>query len=336
MFRSPAGSDTNVAEADAAIDDSLLAEIEGLATEIARGGGAILAKYFGAKIDAEYKDKERTDPVTVADRECQQYLVDAISKRFPDHGIVGEEDEESESDAKAVAPDTVWILDPLDGTKNFVNGLPVFACSVGVIHRGEPIAGAIWLPWPAKPEGSVLHARSGAGAFQDGLKLEIPKADTPTGNRLVGLPGSFGASFRFKPTMQKGPGELRVSGSIASELAMTARGTMQYSLFGAPALWDVAAGVVLVAEAGGAVMLGAPKPGTMPLLRPSISWAPGSPLVNWTPGKTTLGEVRRWSVPLVAGSPGIVRHVTDNLMVASSLGRRVRRTLRWKRSGSRR
>ena len=97
------------------METSLLAEIEGFATEIARGGGAILAKYFGAKIDAEYKDKERTDPVTVADRESQQYLVEAISKRFPDHGIVGEEDEENESDAKAVAPDTVWIT--RDGTR---------------------------------------------------------------------------------------------------------------------------------------------------------------------------------------------------------------------------
>ena len=323
-----------MAEADAAIDESLLADIEGLATEIARGGGVILAKYFGAKIEAEYKDKERTDPVTVADRECQQYLVEAISERFPDHGIVGEEDEETESDAEAVAPDTVWILDPLDGTKNFVNGLPIFACSVGVLHRGEPIAGAIWLPWPARPEGSVLHARRGGGAFQDERKLEIPQADTPKGNRLVGLPGSFGASFRFKPTMQKGPGELRVSGSIASELAMTARGTMQYSLFGSPALWDVAAGVVLVVEAGGAVTKGTLKPGGVPLLPPSISWAPGSPLVNWVPGKTTMGEVRRWSSILVAGSPGIVRHVTENLLVASSLRRRVRRTLRWKRSGS--
>ena len=317
--------------ADAAIDENLLAEIESLTAEIALGGGAILAKYFGAKIDTEYKDKERTDPVTVADRECQRYLVEAISERFPHHGIVGEEDEGNESDAEAVAPNTVWILDPLDGTKNFVNGLPAFACSVGVIHRGEPIAGAIWLPWPAKPEGTVLRARRGGGAFQDGVKLEIPQADTPKGNRLVGLPGSFGASFRFKPTMQRGPGELRVSGSIASELAMTARGTMQYSLFGAPALWDVAAGVVLVAEAGGAVMLGTHKPGAMPLLRPSISWAPGSPLVNWTPGKTTLGELRRWSVPLVAGSPGIVRHVTENLVVASGLRRRVRHTLRWKK-----
>ena len=321
-------------DAGATLKTSLLTEIEVLAAEIARGGGAILAKYFGAKIDAEYKDKARTDPVTIADRECQQYLAEAISKRFPLHGIVGEEDEEDKSNAETVAPDTVWILDPLDGTKNFVNGLPVFACSVGVIHRGMPVAGAIYLPWPAKPEGSVLHARSGGGAFQDGQKLEIPPADTPIGGRLVGLPGSFGASFRFKSTMQKGPGELRVSGSIASEMAMAARGTLQYAIFGSPRLWDVAAGVTLVIEAGGAVMLGNRSAGATPLQRPSLSWTPASPLVNWTPGKTTIGELRRWSPPLLAGSPGIVHHVTDNLMLASSLRRRVSRTLRQKRSGS--
>lgn len=319
-------------DADTTIESSLLSEIEGLAIEIARGGGAILAKYFGTDVATEYKDEDRTDPVTVADYECQQYLVEAITRRFPDHGIVGEEEEGSESDSDAVAPDTVWILDPLDGTKNFVNGLPVFACSVGVIHRGAPIVGAIWLPWHATPEGSVLHARRGGGAFQDGVKLEIPQADTPTGNRLVGLPGSFAAAYRFKPEMRRGPGELRVSGSIAFELAMTARGTMQYSLFGTPALWDVAAGVVLVVEAGGAVMLGDHKLGAMPLLPPSISWRAGSPIGDWIPGKTTLGEVRRWSVPLAAGSPGIVRHVTDNLVLRSSIRRRLRRALRRKRS----
>ncbi|MDP6064332.1 MAG: inositol monophosphatase family protein [SAR202 cluster bacterium] len=321
-------------DAGATLETSLLEEVEGLAAEIARGGGVILAKYFGAKIEAEYKDKARTDPVTIADRECQQYLVDAISNRFPLHGIVGEEDDEDKESANAVAPDTVWILDPLDGTKNFVNGLPVFACSVGVIHRGMPVAGAIYLPWPAKPEGSVLHARSGSGTFQDGQKLEIPPADTPIGSRLMGLPGSFGASFRFKSTMQKGPGELRVSGSIAFEMAMAARGTLQYAMFGSPRLWDVAAGVALVIEAGGAVMLGSRSAGGTPLQRPSLSWTPARPLVNWTSGKTTIGELRRWSPPLLAGSPGIVLHMTDNLMLASSLRRRVSRTLRRKRSGS--
>jgi myo-inositol-1(or 4)-monophosphatase len=325
---------TQVVDAGATLETSLLEEIEGLAAEIARGGGAILAKYFGAKIDAEYKDKERTDPVTIADHESQQYLVEAISKRFPLHGIVGEEDEEDKESANAVAADTVWILDPLDGTKNFVNGLPVYACSVGVLHRGMPIAGAIYLPWPAKPEGTVLHARSGGGAFQDGHKLEIPPVDTPVGSRLVGLPGSFGASFRFKPTMQKGPGELRVSGSIASEMAMTARGTLQYAMFGSPRLWDVAAGVALVIEAGGTVMLGSRSAGATPLQRPSLSWTPASPLVKWTLGKATIGELRQWSPPLLAGSPGIVRHLTDNLMLASSLRQRVSRTLRRKRSGS--
>ncbi len=317
-----------MANSDPTMDENLLSMIESLAIEIARGGGAILAEYFGTKVYTEYKDTDRTDPVTVADRECQQYLVEAISHRFPNHGIVGEEDEEIESNAESISPDTVWVLDPLDGTKNFINGLPVYACSVGVIHRGEPIVGAIYLPWPAKTEGTVLHARSGGGAFQDDRKLKIPAVDTPERNRLVGLPESFADTFRFKHEIRRRFGERRLSGSIAFELAMTAQGTMQYSLFIGPRLWDVAAGIVLVIEAGGILLVGSQEPGIVPLMNPSLSWRPGRPLVNWIHGKTTLGEVRQWSAPLIAGSPGIVHNVADNLVLKSSLRRRVSRKLR--------
>jgi len=75
------------------IDDQLLIDIEQHAVEIARQGGVILGKYFGQKIKVEYKDKRESDPVSQADRETQDYLYKAIEARFPDHGILGEEDD---------------------------------------------------------------------------------------------------------------------------------------------------------------------------------------------------------------------------------------------------
>ena len=174
-------------------DDSLLAEIESHATNIAREAGAILSKYFGKgkSLDIEYKDKRERDPVTNADKESQEFLVNAISERFPDHGILGEENEDKEQE-ESPAPDFVWVLDPLDGTKNFMSGLPVYACSIGVIHQGIPMAAAVFIPWPAEGGGVVLHARKGGGAFVDGEPISVFKSEEPKGNRLITLPGYFG------------------------------------------------------------------------------------------------------------------------------------------------
>ena len=313
------------------LDDTLLAEIEGHAAELARGGGAVLRRHFGADLEVEYKGKGKNDPVTAADRESQDYLVQAIADRFPDHGIVGEEGEE---EGDTPAPDVVWVLDPLDGTKNFINGLPVFACSVGVLHRGVPVAGAIYIPWPGEGGGVVVHARTGGGSFLDGERIGIADAGEPSGNRLVALPGSFGRAFRFGKAMDGKVGELRISGSIAYEMAMVTRGVLQYALFGAPRLWDVAAGAVLIAEAGGVVLLGSGARRGIPLTPRRLRWrAMGSFLYSWQSGMTTLLELRRWSAPLVAGGPGVARYVADRLERRRRLLRSLGRTLRGRRRG---
>jgi myo-inositol-1(or 4)-monophosphatase len=309
-------------------DNSLLAEIEALAVEIARGGGAILGRYFGSTLEIEYKDEKKTDPVTVADKESQTYLADAISERFPDHGILGEEDEDEDEEG-AKAPDFVWLLDPLDGTKNFLNGLPVYACSIGVLHRGEPVAGAIYLPWPGEAAGVVAHARKGGGAFVDGEPTNMPDAAEPVGNRLVSLPASFGATFQFSKPMDGKVGELRTTGSIAYEMAMVARGVLQYALTGAPRLWDVAGGAALVKEAGGVVMVGRRAEGRNPLMPSRLHWGTLDSFISgWDSGTVTLKDLRRWSAPMVAGSPGIARYVTGNAGPRSSLRRRLSRALR--------
>ena len=281
-------------------------DIEAAAVEFARGAGTLLAGYFGRSITVEYKDKARQDPVTAADKETQTYLEEQIRRRFPDHGILGEEDDAG-ADGERTAADFLWVLDPLDGTTNFMNGLPVYASSIGVLYRGRPLAGAVYIPWPtANASGVVVHCRVGGGAFADGEPVSVYDAEKPRGDRLIGLPGSFGESTRLGKGLKGQPlGQLRVTGSIAYELAMTALGVMQFAVIGAPRMWDMLGGAVAVQEAGGTVMT---------RLSGRKQWHPLDSLVpTWDEKPPTMAELRKWVAPLVAANPTLAPLIAHNL-----------------------
>ena len=294
-------------------DDVLACEIEAAAVEMAQGAGDILAAHFGRKISIEYKDKEERDPVTEVDKACQDYLVGEINRRFPDHSILGEEQSEEEAkkakeDAGATDPpcgDFLWVLDPLDGTTNFLNGLPVYAVSVGVLHKGRPLAGALFIPWPKPGGGFVLHCRQGGGCFVGEDPVEVYKSDEPVNNRLAGLPGHFSYFTKYGKGLRGKSGEPRTTGSIAYELAMTACGVMQYAVFGAPRMWDMAAGALAVMEAGGTVMTRSPKEKGWHVME---SFVP-----TWQEKPPTLKELRRWVAPLVVGNNKVAPLLAANL-----------------------
>ena len=212
------------------LDEAGIREIERHAVELARGAGEILSGYFGRRIGVEFKDDKERDPVTTADKQTQAYLAAEIARRFPDHGVLGEEATEEEKQSEEPARDILWVLDPLDGTTNFLNGLPVFASSIGVIHRGRPVAAALYIPWPADGGGFVLHCRKGGGCYADDEPVKVLETEQPIPNRLIGLPGYFGVANRFTGGLAGKEGEPRTTGSIAYELAMTARGVMQYGI----------------------------------------------------------------------------------------------------------
>ncbi|MCH2518535.1 MAG: hypothetical protein MK210_10070 [Dehalococcoidia bacterium] len=305
-------------------DDVLAREIEAAAVQMAQGAGDILAAHFGQKISVEYKDKEERDPVTEVDKACQEYLVGEISRRFPDHSILGEEEsEESKKDADATETpcgDFLWVLDPLDGTTNFLNGLPVYAVSVGVLHRGRLLAGALFIPWPKPGGGFVLHCRQGGGCFAGEDPVEVYKSDEPVNNRLAGLPGHFSYFTKYGKGLRGKSGEPRTTGSIAYELAMTACGVMQYAVFGAPRLWDMAAGALAVMEAGGTVMTRSPK---------EKGWHVMDSLVpTWQEKPPTLKELRRWAAPLVVGNNQVAPLLAANLQPRFHPMAKVRRLTR--------
>ena len=301
----------NPAIMNIAIDVVDAAAIENAAVEFARGAGALLSRHFGNVISVEYKDKAQQDPVTAADKETQAYLEEQIACRFPAHGILGEEDD-ANADGDRTAADFLWVLDPLDGTTNFMNGLPVYASSIGVLYRGRPLVGAVYIPWPtATASGVVVHGRAGGGAFVTGSgqarePVSVYQTEQPRGDRLIGIPGSFGASTRVGKGLKGKPlGQPRVTGSIAYELAMTAMGVMQFAIIGAPRMWDMLGGALAVQEAGGLVMT---------RLAGRQQWHPLDSLVpTWEEKPPTMAELRKWVAPLVAANPTLAPLIAHNL-----------------------
>ena len=283
-------------------DDTLAQEIETAAAQLARGAGDILAGHFGRQMAIEYKDESERDPVTEADKASQEYLVREISQRFPSHSILGEEDSD---ESETPSADFLWVLDPLDGTTNFLNGFPVYAASIGVLHQGRPLAGALFIPWPGPDGGFVLHCRRGGGCFAGEEPVAVYQSDEPVNNRLVGLPGYFAQSTKFGSGLRGKSGELRTTGSIAYELAMTACGVLQYAIIGAPRMWDMLAGAQAVQEANGTVMT---------RLNRSKHWHPMESLVpTWEEKPPSLKELRRWVAPLVAGNHQVAPLIANNM-----------------------
>jgi myo-inositol-1(or 4)-monophosphatase len=222
---------------------ALLDEIESMAVELAHLAGAEMISTLGREITVEYKQAGRgqelpTNPVSNVDHAVEALVRGRIGERFPEHGIVGEEVEQQPDPDR----EFLWVIDPVDGTTNFVNGFPLFAGSVGVLHRGRPIAGAIWCSTGHELQPGVYHARAGGRLRFEGR--DVPQARPSIGvrRRLVAGPG--GAAGRAAQW------DIRVTGSAAIECAFVAAGIFTSSIFWGLAIWDVAAGVVLVRAAG--------------------------------------------------------------------------------------
>jgi myo-inositol-1(or 4)-monophosphatase len=274
----------------------LLAEIEAHAARIAGEAGALLLELYRTPIEVEYKDKQRRDPVSQADRRAEAQLRAAILERFPEHAILGEEGEDSGSPRA----EYTWVLDPLDGTTNYVNNLPLFCVSVGVLRWGHPAVGAIWTP--VAPDGApgVFSARAGGGARLNGQPISVDGRagrSRTLSHRLAGYPGGFGAFFALTRRPGLRPGEPRTLGSIAYEAALVAAGVLQSAIFWSPKIWDIAAAVTIVREAGGSA-----------LTRTEGHW---HELSYFRPGidpKTGADRpLRDWSGPLVIGAPELAQ-----------------------------
>ena len=305
--------------------DSILPELQQIeldAAEWASEAGTILFKYFGkpgtgkSNLGVEYKDANNMDPVTRADTEVQQFLAKEISSRYPGHGVVGEEDKAKEG----FVSETVWILDPLDGTRNFLHGLPAFASSIGVLHKGVIVAGAIFLPWPGETEGIVLHSSLNGGARINGKRLAIPQIKSLDPAGISTLPGSFSATFKFEGGFGRRSGEPRMAGSIAYELALVALGITQYAVINGAHLWDAAAGISILTESGGKVLKHVKVPLGSRIIGSVDAWEEIGRLVEISEtGQSTYEEFRKLSPSLLAAPASIISEMSENI-VSKNMG----------------
>ena len=280
------------------LDDAQLKEMEQQACALVHGAGEILLRYFDQPLSIDYKSANNRNPVTDADHAADEYLRGELSRLFPEHGIVTEETESESDDPKEIT----WVVDPLDGTTNFLHGLPMFACMVCALERGAPVAGAIYIPHIGGSHGRVIHARRGGGAFQDDVPLSIEQSDPP--RRMASVPGYFLRMFKPRPNMRRRLGDLRNTGSAGYEMAMTARGVFDYTVFNGPWVWDLATGNLAVLEAGGAVMLRDTR---------RKEWTPFETFAS-SPGVSPRpSELRRWRGSLVLGRRETVEIITSGV-----------------------
>ena len=224
-------------------------EFEKLAEKLARGAGVIIKEHFGRKVGIQFKNGKEVDPVTEVDFKCQAFISNEIKKYYPDHEFIGEETDKA-NDKSYGSSKYVWVVDPLDGTLNFTSNFPLFSSSVALLYDGEPIVGAIHLPWPYNEDGIVVHASVGNGVLCDGVTLEDFLISHSKPSALGVSPNS--KFFNAKLEIVKGV-ENRNTGSIAVDLALVGMDVLRYAVAKSPRIWDVAAGITIVRESGGAV-----------------------------------------------------------------------------------
>lgn len=219
------------------------------AREAARRGAAVLEDW---RTRFQVREKGRFDLVTDADLGAQRAIQSYLSSRFPEHGFVGEEDGASRDRPAPNAPPT-WIVDPLDGTTNYVHDCPLYCVSIGLQVAGELAVGVVYDP----RHNELFSAATGHGAWLNDRPIKTSKAARLEESLLAtGFPPdmigqekslAWWRYFSFRAR------SLRRTGSTAINLAYIAAGRFDgYWAFDNHA-WDVAGGVVLIREAGGTV-----------------------------------------------------------------------------------
>lgn len=225
------------------------------AVQLAKGAGEIQLSYFRGN-DLAIRTKSNVyDVVTRADRESEEYIVRAIMECYPDHAILGEEG----GCRGNVAGDYRWVVDPLDGTTNYSQGLPLFTVSIALQYRGETIVGVVYAPYLRE----LFTAAKGGGAFMESA-LRTPerirvsaKQTLDTSVIATGFPYDKDVNpdnnsdnvARIVPHVR----DLRRLGSAAYDISCVAAGLLDGYWELALHEWDVCAAVLILQEAGGIV-----------------------------------------------------------------------------------
>lgn len=201
--------------------------------------------------------KGASDFVSRVDRDAEATIIEMISKAFPDHSILGEESGSIHPSGKKTKADYEWMIDPLDGTTNFLHGLPHYSVSIALYHKGKGEVAVIFDP----NRNELYTALKGKGAMVDNRRLRVSSRHQlsevlmgtgfpfPKDNRVDSLP----IYLRQMEDLMRHTAGLRRAGSAALDLAYVAAGRLDGFWEMGLSPWDIAAGVLLVREAGGIV-----------------------------------------------------------------------------------
>jgi myo-inositol-1(or 4)-monophosphatase len=218
-----------------------------IAEQAAREAGAAVMQMFKGRFDV--KEKSKNNPVTSADLEANRLIRERIHENFPGDGWLSEEDQDN-SDRLAAA--RVWVIDPIDGTKEFIEGVAQFAVSIALVVDGRPKVAVVYNP--AKER--FYKAVAGQGASLNERAIHVSARDEVNGALL--LVSRSEPQKRFQVFVDRC--EIRPVGSIAYRLAKVAGGDADGTLtFRNISEWDICAGVLIVEEAGGMVVDGEGK-----------------------------------------------------------------------------
>lgn len=238
-----------------------LSDTTRFALDIARESGDLVMQILPASAaDKDVQYKTPTDPVTRADHEAERLIIGRIRARYPGHDILGEEGGAAGSESEgihAAGGRPRWIVDPVDGTANFARGIPWFAISIAFEEGGVTQCGVVAVP----PIGECFVAERGRGAYQirkDGALVRLGPSQTAEIRTAIVATGVPSAPARdphvptVAPVMMRAM-EVRVMGAAAIHLAYVAAGRLDVFWEAGLRPWDVAAGILLVEEAGGRV-----------------------------------------------------------------------------------
>jgi myo-inositol-1(or 4)-monophosphatase len=219
----------------------------------ARAAGALIREHYGT---VARQTKRGEEAVTDADRASQRLIIERLASRFPDDGFIGEENDDGSAITNRAPKkgSRVWVIDPIDGTNNFVAGLGNFAVCIGLLDAGRPVLGVVY----DVCRDAVYAAEHGHGAWLDERTIRAPT--TPLSDRCLlmltsnlldaqGRMPAWAAAFHAQTRLK-----VRVLGSAALEAVQVAAGVAHGSITVNGKLWDIAAAAAIVLEAGGEVL----------------------------------------------------------------------------------
>jgi histidinol phosphatase-like enzyme (inositol monophosphatase family) len=232
------------------LSDVVLAALDGFLLELNRASGAVILPLFRGEHGIQNKSgKGDYDPVTAADKGAEAEIRRLIAQRYPQHGVIGEEYGEDRPDAEFV-----WVLDPVDGTRAFVAGLPVWTTLIALRHQGRPIVGSIGQPFLGEvfvggPVGSRLLNASGERPLRVRKGVALGEAIIATTDPDACFDGAELGAWR----QVRAKARLARMGCDAYAYAMVAAGTIDLVLEAGLKSWDVEAAVPVIEGAGGLI-----------------------------------------------------------------------------------